>query len=48
MSEQKLEALTRASEPSPKTDKPASEPGKPADLSAADKKLSSLLGGDNQ
>jgi hypothetical protein len=43
--DKKLEALTKAAEPTPAADKPrpAAE-GKPVDLSKADKKLSSLLG----
>jgi ABC-2 type transport system ATP-binding protein len=46
MDEKKLEALTQASGPSLPADKsaPKVEPEKPADLSKADEKLSSLLG----
>jgi ABC-2 type transport system ATP-binding protein len=43
--EKKLESLTKASEPAAAPTKPASPAGKPADLSKADEKLSSLLGG---
>jgi len=43
--EKKLEGLTKASEPTPASAKPASPAAQPADLSKADEKLSSLLGG---
>src|SRR6185437_2897672 len=45
--EKKLEGLTKPSEPAPAAApaKPASPAAKPADLSKADEKLSSLLGG---
>ncbi len=43
--EKKLEGLTKASEPTPASVKPASPAAQPADLSKADEKLSSLLGG---
>jgi len=43
--DKKLEALSQASQPTPPPAKPASAPeAKPADLSKADEKLSSLLG----
>jgi hypothetical protein len=43
--EKKLEQLTKASEPAPAPAIPAPAAAKPADLSKADEKLSSLLGG---
>jgi ABC-2 type transport system ATP-binding protein len=43
--EKKLEELTKASGPAAAPAKPASPAAKPADLSKADEKLSSLLGG---
>ena len=44
--EKKLEALTQASQPTPQPSKPApAVEAKPVDLSKADEKLSSLLGG---
>jgi hypothetical protein len=43
--EKKLEQLTKASEPAATPQKPAPATAKPADLSKADEKLSSLLGG---
>ncbi len=43
--EKKLEGLTKATEPAPAAATPASPAAKPADLSKADEKLSSLLGG---
>jgi ABC-2 type transport system ATP-binding protein len=43
--EKKLAGLTKASEPSPAPAKSAAPETKPADLSKADEKLSSLLGG---
>jgi hypothetical protein len=43
--EKKLEGLTKATEPTPAPTKAASPDAKPADLSKADEKLSSLLGG---
>jgi hypothetical protein len=44
--DKKLEALAQASQPAPPSAKPASAPEtKPVDLSKADGKLSSLLGG---
>jgi ABC-2 type transport system ATP-binding protein len=43
--DKKLEALTKAAEPTPSPDKPKpAVEGKPVDLSKADEKLSSLLG----
>jgi ABC-2 type transport system ATP-binding protein len=44
LDDKKLEALAQASQPTPQPVKPAPE-AKPADLSKADEKLSSLLGG---
>ena len=46
--EEKLAGLTKASAPAPGPAKPAAPMDKPADLSKADEKLSSLLGGDKK
>ena len=44
MDEKKLEAMAKAAAPAPSPAKPAGPEAKPADLSKADEKLSSLLG----
>jgi len=49
--EKKLAGLTKAAEPAPVPAKPAASPAsaaQPADLSKANEKLSSLLGGDKK